>query len=68
MSRLLSTYEYDGDTFDLGDRASFDFGDTRLTGTVVRVYNTREDYHVEVGGRRYSVNRMSDNMQKVTHD
>jgi len=38
--------------FNLGDKVSFDYHGTRLTGTVVRVYNTGLLYHVEVDGER----------------
>ena len=58
MSQLLDRSEYDDGSFELGDRVSFlhpGSTDYRLTGTVVRVYNSRLVYHVEVDGERYSV-------------
>ncbi len=66
MSRSLSSFEYPDDDFELGDIVEFDapYGG-RLTGDVVRVYNTRSHYHVEVDGSRYEVSRRDDNMQKV---
>jgi hypothetical protein len=56
MSRLVDRHEYDDGTFELGDRVSFvgPYGE-RLYGEVVRVYNTRVLYHVEVDGQRYEV-------------
>ncbi len=53
MSRKLDR-EYSSD-FELGDRVSFLHEGERLVGNVVRVYNTRLVYHVEVKGRRYEV-------------
>jgi hypothetical protein len=58
--------------YDLGERASFNheyqredgqIGVERLTGEVVRVYSARDDYHVEVDGIRYQVDRHSDDMR-----
>lgn len=63
MSRLVDRSEYD-DNFELEERISFLYEGTRLTGVVARVYNTREWYHVEVAGRRYSVNARDDEMQR----
>jgi len=65
MSRQLSPLEFSED-FELGDMVWFDgpYGD-RLYGEVVRVYNARDDYHVEVDGHRYSVHRSSDNMSRA---
>ena len=54
MSRIVSDYDNDC-CFNLGDMVSFDSDGERLTGKVVRVYNTRLLYHVEVDGRRYEV-------------
>lgn len=59
MSRYLG--EYRCSEFALGDRVSFDHNGERLTGKVVRVYNTRLTYHVEVNGQRYEVNVGEDN-------
>lgn len=66
MSNLVPRHEYDDGSFELGDRVSFKgpFGD-RLTGVVVRVYNSRLCYHVEVDGERYSVRTDGGNMDEV---
>lgn len=63
MSREVESYEYNRE-FALGDIVSFNgpYGD-RLVGEVVRVYNARADYHVEVDGKRYSVHIRDDDMQ-----
>ena len=63
MSRMLSKSEYPSDVYDLGDRVSFLHEGERLVGTVVRVYSSRELYHVEVGGRRYEVDTSCDDMR-----
>lgn len=62
MSRIADRSSYSTD-FQLGDRVSFDgpYGG-RLTGEVVRVYNTRTRYHVEVDGTRYDVDYPADNL------
>lgn len=61
MSKKLHSDDID---FELDEKVEFTGPDgNRLTGLVVRVYNTRDDYHVEVDGERYSVNRRSDNMR-----
>lgn len=61
MSRLVPRHEYDDGSFELGDRVSFNgpYGE-RMTGIVVRVYNSRTVYHVEVDGERYSVRTDND--------
>ncbi len=51
------------DAFDIGDTVSFDYHGTRLTGKVIRVYNTRTIYHVLVQGHRYLVS-IADQMKK----
>ena len=61
MSTLLSHSYSD---FDLGDEVSFLCDGLRLYGEVVRVYNTRDNYHVEVDGRRYFVSRQDDDMRR----
>lgn len=64
MSRYLG--ESNDCIFELGDTISFDYDEMRLTGTVVvRVYNTRLLYHVEVNGHRYEVEVPTDNPKKV---
>lgn len=55
MSRLLSTSEYPPREYELDDKVTFAHEGGHLTGKVVRVYNTREWYHVEVDHRRYEV-------------
>lgn len=57
MSRLLDHWEYPSDDFGLGDGVSFEHNGMRLYGIVVRVYNSRDWYHVEVHGQRYEVGR-----------
>ena len=64
MSRLVDSYEFTRD-FELGERVSFDHEGTRLTGEVVRVYNTREWYHVEVDGQRYEVHGREDDIRRA---
>ena len=62
MSDLL--LDFPPDTyFELGEMVYFDHGEYRLKGEVVRVYNTRAVYHVEVDGKRYRV-RLSDNPRR----
>lgn len=51
--------------FEIGDFVAFDHEDQRLTGKVVRVYNSRLLYHVEVDGKRYEVAVPDDNPEKV---
>jgi hypothetical protein len=63
MSRCLG--EYTSTEFALGDRVSFDHEGDRLTGEVVRVYNARLAYHVEVESKRYEVAVPEDNPRKV---
>lgn len=63
MSDLVPIWEYPSQEFSIGDRVSFLYDCERLEGEVVRVYNTRENYHVEVDGVRYSVNRDGDRMK-----
>lgn len=60
----MSTYLYDVEReFELGDMVWFDSPDgDRMYGEVVRVYNTRTRYHVEVKGQRFDVNYPEDNM------
>jgi hypothetical protein len=58
-------YGHEERTFELGDTVFFNGpGGDRLRGEVVRVYNTRAHYHVEVNGIRYSVNSLDDDMVK----
>lgn len=54
MSFRLYSENYNNE-FELGDRVSFMHEGCRLWGKVVRVYNTRTCYHVEVDGDRYFV-------------
>lgn len=65
MASLVPRTEYDDGSFALGDRVSFNgpYGG-RLTGEVVRVYNSRIVYHVEVDGERYQVRTDSDDMRR----
>jgi hypothetical protein len=58
--------------YELGERVSFKHeyqledgrvGVERLTGEVVRVYSARDDYHVEVDGIRYLVDRTGDDIR-----
>jgi hypothetical protein len=58
--------DYGPEEFDIGDRVEFDapWGG-RLTGEVVRVYNTRTVYHVMVDGSRYEVT-YADNPKKIS--
>lgn len=64
MSRVLDRSEYDPGDFDLGERVAFNHEGVRLSGIVVRVYNTRDLYHVEVHGRRYLVRPRDDEMRR----
>jgi hypothetical protein len=65
MSNLLSGYEYDDNEYDLGDRVSFLHDGERLTGTVVRVYASRLNYHIQVDGRRYEASVPGDDIRKA---
>lgn len=67
MSRIVEGWEWNDTDFHIGEHAYFDapFNNTiRLYGEVVRVYNTRMNYHVEVDGVRYAVNLMDDHMSR----
>lgn len=67
MSRKLDSLDYPMETYELEDIVAFNGpDDTRLIGEIVRVYNSRDDYHVLVDGERYSVNIHSDNVKKVS--
>lgn len=61
MSRPLGRYQED---FDIGDLVSFDHDGKRLVGEVVRVYNTRELYHVAANGERYEVHSPGDRPER----
>lgn len=50
--------------FSLGEIISFDHDGDRLSGKVVRVYNTRLLYYVEVDGDRYEVAVPDDNPRR----
>jgi hypothetical protein len=67
MSQLLNRSDYESSDFELGDIVEFDspYGGGRLRGEVVRVYNSRNVYHVEVDGERYSVRTDSGNQDNV---
>lgn len=56
MSRIIPSPECLSE-FELNDKVSFiaPWGNDRIQGTVVRVYNSRTLYHVEVDGTRYEV-------------
>lgn len=62
VSRKLD-YDAENADFKLGDTVTFDHEGIRLTGEVVRVYNTRLLYHVLVNCVRYLVS-YDDNPQK----
>lgn len=62
MSERITDY-YDRD-FELNERVSFLHKGERLYGEVARVYNSRELYHVEVAGLRYSVHGLADDMRR----
>lgn len=51
--------------YSLGETISFDHEGTRLEGTIVRVYNTRMVYHVQVGDRRFEVLVPEDELRRV---
>lgn len=58
--------EYEADEYELGEQVSFLHEGSRLRGTVARVYNTRDLYHVEVDGQRYLVEPRADEMRRET--
>jgi hypothetical protein len=64
MSVRLSPSEYGEPDFELGEEVSFYYRGSRLYGKIVRVYNTRTLYHVEVDGDRYQVEPHADQMQR----
>jgi len=66
MSKFVSRQEYEAGIFNLGDCVSFiaPWGE-RIAGEVVRVYNSRLCYHVEVDGKRYSVRVDGGNQDQV---
>lgn len=70
MSSFVSRHEYDDGTFELGDIVTFTGPcGGRLTGEIVRVYNSRLCYHVEVDGERYFVRvdgGNSDNVERAS--
>lgn len=51
--------------FELGEIVSFNYEGERLIGRVVRVYNSRLFYHVEVDGARYEVEVPDDDPRRV---
>ena len=55
MSRIVS--EHEPTEFRMGDIIEFDapYGDHRMRGEIVRIYNTRTVYHAMVGDTRYEV-------------
>lgn len=59
IGRDNSTY------FVIGEWVTFDHQDRRLTGQVVRVYNSRQIYHVDVNGVRYEVSVDEDNPRRL---
>lgn len=65
MSRLIGNSRHDGTDFILGDTVSFTHEGHRLVGIVVRVYNSRTLYHIEVDGDRYEVAVPNDDPRKV---
>ena len=64
MSIRLNPDEYGEPDFELGEEVSFFHKGSRLYGKVVRVYNTRALYHVEVDGERYQVDPRDDQMRR----
>ena len=54
--------------FDLGEEVTFLHQGERLRGKVVRVYNTRDVYHVEVAGQRYLACPEEDDMRRTLLD
>lgn len=58
MSKLI-----ENNNFNLNDYVSFDYNGSRLFGTVVRVYNTQDFFHVQVGAKRYEVNINCDELR-----
>ncbi len=56
MSRLVPSWEYESNEYELGDKVWFkpEYYDEYVRGEVVRVYNSRFDYHVEYDGERYA--------------
>jgi hypothetical protein len=66
MSSLVARDKYGADEYELGEQVSFLHEGSRLRGTVARVYNTRDLYHVEVDGQRYLVESLVDEMRRET--
>lgn len=62
MSRRLSRSDW-RDRWQLGDRVSFSYYDTRLHGVIVRTSSNPTYFHVEVNGRRYEVDLHDDDMK-----
>jgi hypothetical protein len=73
LTTEVEPFQYDNPRdYELGERVSFNHeyqledgrvGVERLTGEVVRVYSARDDYHVEVEGIRYLVDRTGDDIR-----
>lgn len=64
MSHRLDPDEYGEPDFEMGESVSFFHKGSRLYGKIVRVYNSRLLYHVEVDGERYEVEPGTDQMQR----
>lgn len=64
MSRMIESPP-GGMVFDLGEEVTFLHQGERLQGKVVRVYNTRDVYHVEVAGQRYLACPEEDDMRRA---
>lgn len=62
----MSERVYVPEEFEMNDLVEFDGpGGGRLRGEIARIYNSRQLFHVEVDGERYTVERDGDNMKKV---
>ena len=64
VSKVLSSSNYAKNNFEIGDTVSFlDPDGDRITGEIVRIYNTRTLLHVIADGVRYSVDVVGDKVQ-----
>lgn len=64
MSKKLE--DFNDTDFMIGEIVSFDHRGVRLKGTVVRAYNSRLIYHVQVNGDRYEVEVGVDDPRRET--
>lgn len=66
MATKLNSDDFEPEEFELHDAVTFTLEGKRVTGVVVRVYNSRDLYHVSVGNERYQVDPRNDRMERAS--